>query len=472
MFRAQRELIKVFQSGRVAVIRISHKKGVKAMRLCSLFPSVRRFISPGLTPRAKRSSHRRRLLLEQLEGRVVPTVGVFDYYTAINLVSNVKGMALKTDPNLVNPWDINFPQQPNIKPPPDVYVADQGSGKATVYAISPNGSTVKDKKDLAVTIPTVGSSEQSGPTGVVQSTSRTPFTFFLPDGENVQATYIFDTLQGTIEAISNVNPTNAQIVFPNPTTTSTAEYTGLAVGIDTVNGNDYIYAANEGTNPGIQVFNSSFVPVTTFNNAKGKPVNEPFIDKDLPTGFIPYGVRDLSLGAGTDNDDLFVTYRSPNFQGGAVAVFTNYGQFLGQIASDTKAPDGTIGTVLQSPWGLAFIQQFGGVSGVGGDLLVGNFSSGQIDAYAVTVVNPTASTPGSAKAQFDGQLINKDGSVAHNPRTPDYSFRPRPGWASRLALHRRERSARQCERLALRRDLCHRRPTLRAARRWLPGFSW
>ncbi len=38
-----------------------------------------------------------------------------------------------------------------------------------------------------------------------------------------------------------------------------AEYTGLATGTAS-DGHDYIYAANEGTNPGIQVFNSSFEP--------------------------------------------------------------------------------------------------------------------------------------------------------------------------------------------------------------------
>ena len=62
-----------------------------------------------------------------------------------------------------------------------------------------------------------------------------------------------------------------------------------------------------------------------------------FIDPYLPAGFMPYGVRDLSLGVagGKQEADLFVTYRGPNFQGGAVAVFNNGGEFLGQFASDT-----------------------------------------------------------------------------------------------------------------------------------------
>ena len=61
------------------------------------------------------------------------------HYVQTNLVSNVPGMALITDPNLVNPWDVNFPQLPGINPP--VFVADQGAGVATSYQISSDGST-------------------------------------------------------------------------------------------------------------------------------------------------------------------------------------------------------------------------------------------------------------------------------------------------------------------------------------------
>jgi uncharacterized protein (TIGR03118 family) len=307
------------------------------------------------------------------------------HYVQTNLVSNVKGEALIWDKNLVNPWDVNFPQEPHKYPP--VYVADQGKGVATAYQISSDGSTVMKKSKLAVTIPVVGSSEPAGPTGVVQNTHRSAFKFRLPDGNKSRATYIFGTLQGTIEAISKANPTNAQMVVDN---SSKAEYTGLAAG--TLNGNDYIYAANEGTSPGIQVFNSSFELVTQDDHIL---VNNPFIDSDLSTGFMPYGVHEISLGTSHQEADLFVTYRSPNFQGGAVAVFANDGTFLGQIASDT-----TEGGILQSPSGLAFIK--GGFGVYSGDVLVGNFSSGQIAAYTVTLGTNTAS------GQFQGFVLAAD----------------------------------------------------------------
>ena len=52
-----------------------------------------------------------------------------------------------------------------------------------------------------MTIPTVGCSEPSGPTGVVQNTDSQGFLIPGPDGP-VAATYIFDTLQGTIGAFA------------------------------------------------------------------------------------------------------------------------------------------------------------------------------------------------------------------------------------------------------------------------------
>ena len=70
---------------------------------------------------------------------------------------------------------------------------------------------------------------------------------------------------------------------------------------------------------------------------------------------------------------LIVTYRGPNFQGGAVAQFTNGGTFVRQIATN-----GASGP-LQSPWGAA--QAPSGLGKFSNDLLVGNYNTGQIDAY-------------------------------------------------------------------------------------------
>ena len=78
----------------------------------------------------------------------------------IALVSDIPGMAQITDPSLVDPWDINFPQDKHNDPL--VWVADQGTGVATMYNISTDGSTVT-KSPLTVTIPTVGSARTNRP---------------------------------------------------------------------------------------------------------------------------------------------------------------------------------------------------------------------------------------------------------------------------------------------------------------------
>jgi uncharacterized protein (TIGR03118 family) len=377
------------------------QKGTFTMVFREFIQSVRRVVRHGL-PCLTRRGRRCRMFGEVLEVRAMLSAalavhenysGPVDFgYTQTNLVSNIPGFGFYTDPRLVNPWDVNFPQKPDVYPP--VFVADQGTGVVTSYKITDNGRNVIESKS-AVTI-----NEPSGPTGLVQNTP--PIDFLIPRPHRkkpVPATYIVDTLQGTIEGIEGfsvkgniTNATSAVIMVNN--SSAGAEYTGLAAG--TFNGKPYLYAANEGTNPGIQVFDGSFHQVPLgISNFSGSFIGN-FIDPILPAGFLPYGVRDLSLGTHQEHY-LYVTYRGPNFQGGAVAVFTNNGEFLGQIASDTKS-----GGNLQSPWGLAFIKQ-GLFGAFGGDLLVGNFSSGQIDAYKVTV------NQSEARAKFQGWIPDEDG---------------------------------------------------------------
>jgi uncharacterized protein (TIGR03118 family) len=291
-------------------------------------------------------------------------------YQQTNLVSDIPMLARITDPSLVNPWEINFPQDTHTDP--FVWVSDQGTGVATMYKISSDGSTV-EKSSLTVTIPTVAvkgdSSEPTGPTGVVYNITN-EFSIPGPGGASVPATYIFDTLQGTIEGWnkgSSGGDSSAEILVNN---SSTAEYTGLAAG--NIGSQDYIYAANDKASPSIEVYNGSFDRVTLAGN---------FVDPKLPKGFTPYGVHDLG-------NELFVTYRGPKFQGGAVAEFTNDGTFVKQIASNkTSGP-------LQSPWGAA--QAPSGFGKFSNDLLVGNFSTGQIDAY-------------NFSGRFKGKLANPKG---------------------------------------------------------------
>ncbi len=315
-------------------------------------------------------------------------------YKITPLVSDIPGKAQITDPSLVNPWETNFPQDKHNDP--YVWVSDQGTGVATMYKISKNGSTVEQSR-LTVYIPTVAHSTQTGPTGVVYN-STNKFSIPTPGGGGTRAIYIFDTLEGTIEGWSPASYGTqfaAEIVVDNH---STAEYTGLAAG--SVDGKHYIYAANDKPGGGIEVYNDSFHRMTFKGGGN-------FVDRDLPAGFTPYGVHDLG-------NDLYVTYRGPNYQGGAVAEFSNDGTFMRLIASN-----GASGP-LQSPWGMAAqLKRLGAAqapTGFGGklttDLLVGNFSSGQIDAYNVK------------SGQFEGTLDDKNGNPLAIPGLRTIHFGP------------------------------------------------
>jgi uncharacterized protein (TIGR03118 family) len=326
----------------------------------------------------KRPSRERRPAVEGLEDRALLSAAhdltvhhdfairakkAVSGYQQANLTSDIAGVAQITDSSLINPWGLAFS---STSP---AWVSDQASGTATIYTVSLSGTVTK--AGLTVTIPKVGADAPSGPTGLVFN-STTDFSIPGPGG-NVAAEFIFDTLQGTIEGwnpASSGGTSSAVIVVNN---SATAEYTGLAIGSS--GGVNYVYAANDLASPGIQVYNGSFASVSLAGN---------FVDPKLPKGFVPYNIVNI-------NGELYVTYRGSHFKGGAVAEFNTDGTFVRQIAANKTAGN------LQSPWGVAVAPaSFGKFSN---DLLVGNFSSGLIDAYR-------------ANGKFAGQLA----TAAKKPR--------------------------------------------------------
>ena len=113
-----------------------------------------------------------------------------------------------------------------------------------------------------------------------------------------------------------------------------------------------------------------------------------FTDPGLPAGYAPFNIQNL---AGV----LYVTYAlqdgkddDPGPGHGFVDAFDLNGNFVSRIAS---------GGPLNSPWGLAIAPaSFGDL--FGGDLLVGNFGDGTINAFDLTT------------HAFDGQLLGLDGN--------------------------------------------------------------
>jgi uncharacterized protein (TIGR03118 family) len=258
-----------------------------------------------------------------------------DEFTQTNLVSDVPNLAAITDPNLKNPWGASFSATSPF------WVSNQASGTATLYngagAITP----------LVVTIP--GGMPPSGPTGQVNN-SVGAGTFPV---NGTASSFIFDTLNGTVDAWNAATGTTAVQVA----STSGAVYTGLALG--TVGTTPYLYAAD--STGQIHVFNANWGDVTGTTFA-GK-----FVDPTPIAGFVPFNIQLIG-------SDLYVTYAHlsgpTGLPGGYVDIFDTSGNFIKRVA--TNGP-------LYAPWGLVIAPV--GFGSFGNDLLVGNFGNGEILAY-------------------------------------------------------------------------------------------
>jgi uncharacterized protein (TIGR03118 family) len=283
-------------------------------------------------------------------------------YKRVNLISDLDGVARITDPNLVNPWGLA------AGPTTPLWVNDNGMNVSTLYSGGVHGS-IPQIVPLAVSIP------QGAPTGIVFN-STSAFNITMPDGSTGPATFIFDSEAGVISAWMKTTPLQTQAVAP--VTVPDAVYKGLAIGMSSSGAR--IYAANfhAGT---VDVFNDHF-----------QPVHDPgaFTDPNLPPLFAPFGIQEL-------NGKLYVSYAKQKLPdkhdddagpgNGFVDVYDNDGHLLKRLISQGQ---------LNSPWGLVIApRDFGAF---GGDLLVGNFGDGAINAYD------------RHSGAFEGTLMNRDGN--------------------------------------------------------------
>ncbi|HEV3339163.1 MAG TPA: TIGR03118 family protein, partial [Pirellulales bacterium] len=266
-----------------------------------------------------------------------------------NLVSDIPGLAAVTDPQLVNPWGLTAS---NTSP---FWVSDNQTGFATLY----NGQGTK--AGLVVTIPSATGSPftHATPTGTVFNTDTNPGDFEVTaQGKTGPVTsksiFLFDTLDGTIDGWNGTG--TAAIAFPIKITG--AVYTGLAIDTSTIAGNTLLYAADWGNNA-VEVFNGQFQQVD----------QGAFQDKAIPKGFRPFNVQDV-------NGQVFVTYARFDPKTGAD---TGVGGFVAEFTRDGVLEMTIANGHFDSPWGLALAPaNFGAF---GGDLLVGNFGDGHINAF-------------------------------------------------------------------------------------------
>jgi uncharacterized protein (TIGR03118 family) len=205
---------------------------------------------------------------------------------------------------------------------------------------------------------TVGVS--GGPTGQVNIPNTLPSTDFPVNGTSnpTRASFVFDTLGGTIQAWNGGSAATVQVTNAN------SAYTGLAIG--TVGTTPYIYAANF-TQGAIDIYSSDWTHATLTGN---------FTDPNLPAGYVPYNVQNI-------NGNLYVEYAqagtgpmSPG-RGAGLGVVDEYdtnGNLISRVISN--------GGALNAPWGITMAPA--GFGAYAGDLLVGNFGNGEINVFAPT----------------------------------------------------------------------------------------
>src|SRR6266550_8478990 len=137
------------------------------------------------SPRPERR-WRHRPSLEYLEGRCLMAAS----FVTANLVSDIPGLALVTDPHLVNPWGVAMGPLPGA-----FWVSDAGSGVATLYTGDVPGSSLT-ASPLVVTIPPAAGHARGAPSG--QVFNGTADFVVRSGGASGPAQLIFAGLDGTI----------------------------------------------------------------------------------------------------------------------------------------------------------------------------------------------------------------------------------------------------------------------------------
>jgi len=268
-----------------------------------------------------------------------------DIYQQKNLITSA------TDPDLINPWGISFGATSPF------WVSDNGTGKSTLY------NTAGVKQGLVVSMPNLDPI-----TGQVFNGSAN----FKGDA------FIFASEAGTIDGWRGALGTNAEQLF----SVTDAVYKGLAISA----AKDALFAAN---------FHSGAIDV--FNSAG---LTGSFSDPAAPAGYAPFNIQNLG-------GKLYVTFAQQDATGhddvpgvghGLIDVFDPVTHTFTRLVTGSAA-GGTV-DALNSPWGMALAPS--GFGKFGGDLLVGNFGDGTINAFDPT----TGAFLGTLSDKFGNPLVN------------------------------------------------------------------
>ena len=286
-------------------------------------------------------------------------------YQQHNLVSDIPGLAAVTDTNLVNPWGIATSSGSPF------WVADNHTGLSTLY------NSTGAIQSLVVTIPPpAGGTNAAAPTGMIFNGT---VDFVVTSGtSNAPAKFIFATEDGTISGWAS----GATAVLKVDNSVAGTVYKGLATG--SVGTSNYLYATDfhGGT---VNVYDANYAPAYLTGS---------FVDPTIPAGFAPFNIQNIG-------GSLYVTYAKQDADkhddvggpgNGFVDVFDTGGNLLRRLISNGA---------LNSPWGLAIAP--GGFGLFAGDLLVGNFADGRVNAF-----DPVSGA-------FLGTLKDASGNAIANP---------------------------------------------------------
>jgi len=304
-------------------------------------------------------------------------------YTRTDLVTNSGAGGTVQDTGLVNGWGLVSTQTSPF------WISDNGTGLSTLYAIGNSGGVTASTVGLVVTVPSATGGPGS-PTGIVATETPKGVAAFTVSGINPttgkqasgNSIFIFATLDGTISGWNPaVGGSNATLAADRSAVG--AVYSGLAIASN--NGEKFLFAADDGTNRRVDVFDSNFKLVELGENA--------FVDANIPKKFAPYGIQTITDADGTET--VWVTYTAlDKSQGGFVDSFTPAGVLKTHFA---------VSGPLHSPWGVALAPaDFGPMSNA--LLITNNTSRGRINAFdpkSGAFLGPLRDTKGNA-IEIDG----------------------------------------------------------------------
>jgi uncharacterized protein (TIGR03118 family) len=310
-------------------------------------------------------------------------------YKQTNLVTADAAItAAHTDSNLINPWGIAF--QPGLP----FWISDNNAGVSTLY--DKNGVA----SQLFTVPPPTGSSNLSTPTGIVYNATG---GF---DVVGFSSVFIFATEDGTL---SGWYAGNSAILAVNnsavPSAATGAVYKGLAL-VTNAQGN-FLLATNFRSGK-VEVYDSNFHQSQVLGSGAFNDPSLPAVPANSGSpGYAPFGVKVISVN---NTSMVVVTYalqdtpmHDPLHIAGAgfVDLFSTDGTMLRRITSDSH---------LNAPWGVVIPPA--GFGSLAGDLLVGNFGDGTINAYNF------------ATGAFIDQMKDQTGAPITNASLWDMVFDP------------------------------------------------